>query len=217
LWRQHCFGTEKMLGHPHCSYSANVTQSKEELLVSDRSWEHNELPYAAPAPLACADTCRPRQTQRNVPAYLGLGGHDPLALSPPHPGPSFSNFSVSPAESDTEQELVNSTHERWVFDTGSDSEKCTRTTSSTSCGSAEESTTYSSSDETEASHSLNSGVWLSMGSVGHPHMCAAPCKFAGKHKCMDGTSCPRCHICTWTRAKCRERVGAHRTLEMMSV
>ena len=130
-------------------------------------------------------------------------------------------FSVSPAESDTEQEVVNNTQARWNFDCGEDVEKCRpqcqRTTSSTSCGSQESTAYCSSSDEMDTPHTLNSGVWPSMGSVGHPHMCAAPCKFAGKNSCKDGESCTRCHICIWTRAKYRERAGAHRTLEMMSV
>jgi len=208
-----------MVGHPrYSSYSAKTQQSKEALLVSDRSWEHTESRYVAPPPLPFTDAPRSRRTKHSVPAYLCLGGHDALALSPPHPRPSSSNVSVSPAESDTEQEVVNSTQQRWVFDAGSDCETCTRTTSSTSCGSAEESTTYSSSDETEASHSPkhspNFGVWPSTGSIGHPHMCAAPCKFAGKHNCKDGASCPKCHICTWTRAKCRERAGTHSVVTM---
>jgi len=211
-----------MLGQSrYSSYSAKTQQSKEELLVSDCSWEQSESRYTAPPPPPYTDAHSSRRTKLNVPGYLGLG--DALAISPHHPGPFPSNFSVSPAESDSEQEVVNSTQDRWVFDAGSDSEqwKCHRSTSSTSCGSAGESTKCSSADETDTSYTLDSGadagVWPSMGSVGHPHMCAAPCKFAGKHNCKDGASCTRCHICIWTRAKYRERAGAHRTLEMMSV
>jgi len=208
-------GTAAMFGHSHYSnYSAKEQQSKEELLVNDRSWEHTELHYAAPPPRPYADAPRSRCTKNDC---LSQRGHDDLALSPHHTGPSSSNFSVLPTESETEQDVVNSTLERWVFDAGSDCEKCPRSISSTSCGSSEDSTACSSSDETEASYSLNSGAWPSMGSVGHPHMCAAPCKFAGKHNCKDGVSCPKCHICIWTRAKCRERAGVHRTVEMMSV
>ena len=38
----------------------------------------------------------------------------------------------------------------------------------------------------------------SVGSEGHPHTCALPCKFAGrKQGCSKGASCPRCHLCDW--------------------
>jgi len=130
-----------MLGQSrYSSYSAKTQQSKEELLVSDCSWEQSESRYTAPPPPPYTDAHSSRRTKLNVPGYLGLG--DALAISPHHPGPFPSNFSVSPAESDSEQEVVNSTQDRWVFDAGSDSEqwKCHRSTSSTSCGSAGEST-----------------------------------------------------------------------------
>jgi len=210
-------GTPMMLSHTHYSgYSANVQQSKEELLVSGRSLECSESCYTAPPPPPCTGAPRLRWPRRNLPANLGIGEHDMLASSPLHPGPSSSNFSMSPAESETELEVMNNIRERWVFDAGSDCEKCPRSTSSTSCGSVE-STSHSSSDETDTPCTLNSGVWPSVGSVGHPHMCAAPCKFAGKHSCKDGASCTRCHLCTWTRAKYRERVGAQRTWQTLSV
>lgn len=45
---------------------------------------------------------------------------------------------------------------------------------------------------------------MSIGSVGHPHNCRAPCKYAGKPKgCKDGPSCIRCHFCLFTRARQR--------------
>lgn len=38
----------------------------------------------------------------------------------------------------------------------------------------------------------------SIGSRGHPHSCAAPCKFALKSKgCKDGEHCAHCHLCRW--------------------
>lgn len=115
-------------------------------------------------------------------------------------------------------EVDNTIPDRWVFDAVPDYETCPRLTSSTStsCGSEAAYSSCSSSDESDMPHT-NSGVWPSAGSVGHPHCCAAPCKFAGKNTCKDGASCTRCHLCTWTRAKYRERAGAHRTMEMLSV
>jgi len=42
---------------------------------------------------------------------------------------------------------------------------------------------------------------LSVGSLGHPHSCAAACKHNGrKAGCRDGQLCNRCHMCSWTRA-----------------
>jgi hypothetical protein len=40
----------------------------------------------------------------------------------------------------------------------------------------------------------------SVGSIGHPFSCNAPCKYASKRLgCKDGSSCTRCHLCWWTR------------------
>mmetsp|Transcript_36584 Transcript_36584/g.84115 ORF Transcript_36584/g.84115 Transcript_36584/m.84115 type:complete len:274 (+) Transcript_36584:67-888(+) len=40
----------------------------------------------------------------------------------------------------------------------------------------------------------------SLGSVGHPLNCAAPCKYKNrKGGCRDGRQCLCCHICQWTR------------------
>jgi hypothetical protein len=40
----------------------------------------------------------------------------------------------------------------------------------------------------------------SLGSVGHPHCCAAPCRYVRrKGGCINGSSCPECHICHWQR------------------
>lgn len=205
-------------------HSATMQQSKEEPYLSEWSLERTELRHAEPPPVPYNDAPRSRRTKVTVPpTTLGLGDHYALALSPPHPGPSSSHFSTSPAESDSEQEVVKSTQARWNFDSGSDCEpphckpQCYRTTSSNSCDSQESTAYASSSDEMETQHTLNTDVWPSMGSVGHPHMCGAPCKFAGKNRCKDGESCTRCHMCIWTRAQYRERAGANRTLEMRSV
>jgi len=47
----------------------------------------------------------------------------------------------------------------------------------------------------------------SVGSVGHPHSCAAPCKYFFKSSgCKDGGACTRCHICTWSRKQERKKV-----------
>lgn len=38
----------------------------------------------------------------------------------------------------------------------------------------------------------------SVGSEGHPHTCARPCKFAGRPQgCSNGANCSRCHLCEW--------------------
>lgn len=40
----------------------------------------------------------------------------------------------------------------------------------------------------------------SIGSMGHPFSCKAPCKYFGKNSgCKDGTICDRCHLCRWSR------------------
>jgi hypothetical protein len=42
---------------------------------------------------------------------------------------------------------------------------------------------------------------LSIGSEGHPHSCAMPCKYSrGGRVCKDGAACSRCHLCPWTRS-----------------
>mmetsp|Transcript_35692 Transcript_35692/g.80654 ORF Transcript_35692/g.80654 Transcript_35692/m.80654 type:complete len:222 (+) Transcript_35692:37-702(+) len=38
----------------------------------------------------------------------------------------------------------------------------------------------------------------SRGSVGHPDLCAAPCKYVRKKRgCKDGADCTHCHLCVW--------------------
>lgn len=47
--------------------------------------------------------------------------------------------------------------------------------------------------------------WPSRGSTGHPHSCQPACKFALTPRgCKDGSSCPRCHLCHFTRASQRQ-------------
>merc|ERR1740122_457538 len=41
---------------------------------------------------------------------------------------------------------------------------------------------------------------VNKGTVGHPHSCAAACKYAQKKGCKDGASCDRCHLCQWRRS-----------------
>jgi len=50
----------------------------------------------------------------------------------------------------------------------------------------------------------------SRGSVGHPHKCNIPCKYAFKNRgCKDGADCLRCHQCEWRRSFTRkEKVQA---------
>eukprot|EP00931_Biecheleriopsis_adriatica_P058766 TRINITY_DN35064_c0_g2_i1.p1 TRINITY_DN35064_c0_g2~~TRINITY_DN35064_c0_g2_i1.p1 ORF type:complete len:369 (-),score=50.34 TRINITY_DN35064_c0_g2_i1:136-1242(-) len=41
----------------------------------------------------------------------------------------------------------------------------------------------------------------SVGSLGHPQNCNAPCKFTKTPRgCKDGEHCLRCHLCRWTRS-----------------
>lgn len=43
---------------------------------------------------------------------------------------------------------------------------------------------------------------FSAGSVGHPHKCQGPCKYARKKRgCKDGLACSRCHLCTWVHKR----------------
>lgn len=50
-----------------------------------------------------------------------------------------------------------------------------------------------------------SAVQVSIGSLGHPLSCAAPCKFNSKKAgCKDGRLCDRCHICRWSRCADRQ-------------
>jgi len=44
-------------------------------------------------------------------------------------------------------------------------------------------------------------LWLSEGSIGHPHSCKEACRYIKrKGGCRDGTSCKKCHLCFWRRA-----------------
>jgi len=57
--------------------------------------------------------------------------------------------------------------------------------------------------------SPNSGPLVSYGSIGHPHTCAPPCKYATKAKgCKDGASCMRCHQCEWRRYTSRHSTSS---------
>lgn len=41
---------------------------------------------------------------------------------------------------------------------------------------------------------------LSIGSIGHPYRCGAPCKYArGDRVCKAGSGCDHCHVCQWRR------------------
>ncbi|CAE7267053.1 unnamed protein product [Symbiodinium sp. CCMP2592] len=44
------------------------------------------------------------------------------------------------------------------------------------------------------------GDYPSIGSIGHPFSCGAPCKYNSKPKgCKDGLLCDHCHLCRWKR------------------
>mmetsp|Transcript_5418 Transcript_5418/g.13135 ORF Transcript_5418/g.13135 Transcript_5418/m.13135 type:complete len:452 (+) Transcript_5418:179-1534(+) len=57
-------------------------------------------------------------------------------------------------------------------------------------------------------------VVVSIGTVGHPHSCAEPCRYIRrKGGCRDGEACSLCHYCQWRRrgGKVKERDGAERS------
>mmetsp|Transcript_19712 Transcript_19712/g.34995 ORF Transcript_19712/g.34995 Transcript_19712/m.34995 type:complete len:316 (-) Transcript_19712:204-1151(-) len=42
---------------------------------------------------------------------------------------------------------------------------------------------------------------MTVGSIGHPFSCSAPCKYYNKPRgCKDGKFCVRCHLCRWRRS-----------------
>lgn len=50
---------------------------------------------------------------------------------------------------------------------------------------------------------------VSQGSLGHPHSCGPPCKFATSAKgCKDGQVCSHCHLCRWSRYRARLQQAA---------
>mmetsp|Transcript_48820 Transcript_48820/g.116065 ORF Transcript_48820/g.116065 Transcript_48820/m.116065 type:complete len:274 (-) Transcript_48820:47-868(-) len=70
----------------------------------------------------------------------------------------------------------------------------------------------SAADDQTPSDSANDGVTQtveadgipSLGSRGHPYMCADACKYVKKRRgCKDGPNCDRCHLCSWSQANLR--------------
>mmetsp|Transcript_103335 Transcript_103335/g.287672 ORF Transcript_103335/g.287672 Transcript_103335/m.287672 type:complete len:241 (+) Transcript_103335:40-762(+) len=59
---------------------------------------------------------------------------------------------------------------------------------------------YEESRSSKSSAAGSAGAW-SDGSAGHPHACAGPCKYHWRRGCKLGESCPRCHLCIWSRAQ----------------
>jgi len=60
----------------------------------------------------------------------------------------------------------------------------------------------------------NGGTALSVGSLGHPHTCGAPCKYIRRRAgCRDGANCPNCHECRWRR-DVPAAMGADQSLTM---
>jgi len=46
----------------------------------------------------------------------------------------------------------------------------------------------------------------SIGSMGHPYLCADACKYVKKPRgCKDGANCNRCHICSWNQSAVRRK------------
>jgi len=57
------------------------------------------------------------------------------------------------------------------------------------------------SEESQQPASAEELVWLSAGSIGHPHTCAEACRYIKRNGgCRDGSSCTKCHLCFWRRA-----------------
>jgi hypothetical protein len=49
----------------------------------------------------------------------------------------------------------------------------------------------------------------SRGSIGHPHSCAAACKYVKKPRgCKDGSDCDRCHLCAFRNSKHKKTAGS---------
>ena len=47
---------------------------------------------------------------------------------------------------------------------------------------------------------------VSCGTIGHPYICAPACRYVRrKAGCKNGTDCPNCHACLWTRQVCDQQ------------
>jgi len=59
-----------------------------------------------------------------------------------------------------------------------------------------------SANDTVADQQLEDELWLSVGSVGHPHRCAGACRYVKRRGgCRDGAICTKCHLCFWRRGE----------------
>eukprot|EP00929_Paragymnodinium_shiwhaense_P044356 TRINITY_DN2275_c0_g3_i1.p2 TRINITY_DN2275_c0_g3~~TRINITY_DN2275_c0_g3_i1.p2 ORF type:complete len:206 (-),score=46.39 TRINITY_DN2275_c0_g3_i1:207-824(-) len=63
-----------------------------------------------------------------------------------------------------------------------------------------------SSEAVHPSDATFASLHTSVGSLGHPHCCMLPCKFALRPgRCKDALHCRRCHLCKWTKGKEKQK------------
>lgn len=56
---------------------------------------------------------------------------------------------------------------------------------------------------------------VSVGSIGHPQQCAWACRFMKRSAgCHNKAACPRCHLCTWSKATLKMEAAAKRLQPM---
>eukprot|EP00931_Biecheleriopsis_adriatica_P022398 TRINITY_DN14404_c0_g1_i1.p1 TRINITY_DN14404_c0_g1~~TRINITY_DN14404_c0_g1_i1.p1 ORF type:complete len:517 (-),score=94.73 TRINITY_DN14404_c0_g1_i1:21-1571(-) len=59
--------------------------------------------------------------------------------------------------------------------------------------------------------------FVSLGSLGHPHHCAWPCRFIKRPAgCLGKEACPRCHLCTWSKASLKMEEAAKKSLRLQA-
>jgi len=73
---------------------------------------------------------------------------------------------------------------------------------------------WSSFERKATPKSLDLKGAFSCGSVGHPHTCAAPCRYVKKQGgCRDGANCSKCHLCFWHRKSNADDVRGKKVIE----
>lgn len=61
------------------------------------------------------------------------------------------------------------------------------------------------SNDQSSTDTTSIALTFSIGTQGHPHHCGNACKYVRrKTGCLNGESCPQCHLCQWRRDFCKE-------------